>query len=221
LQRAASDIFPPSHNADHYKYQTIQSFRPEEVKELLAQHFLDPTVNGRTSAPEDGIRRFSLVRSNFKARRAFRNSKDAATLRGMVDDSEGSQNGSTDDLHTYDRSEGETPQQEVARLRTQLTQERSIHAREMSKMRSQLRAFEAHLAQSVARMGSLLEMIDAREKAVQDLLSNGTRNMKIVDENGVEVTSGNEIGNMDNIKDDDNMFDESEEDKLRKLTKSL
>ena len=37
-------------------------------------------------------------------------------------------------------------------------------------MRAQLRAFESHLAQTVARMGSLLEMVDSREHAVQELL---------------------------------------------------
>jgi len=46
-----------------HKYQTIQSFRPEEVKELLAQHFMKINSDTQTnrSSPiisEDGKRRF-------------------------------------------------------------------------------------------------------------------------------------------------------------------
>jgi len=58
-----------------YKYQTIQSFRPDEVKELLTQHFArirqetqgdQSTKQGGLFLSEDGRRRFSLVRSNFR-----------------------------------------------------------------------------------------------------------------------------------------------------------
>jgi hypothetical protein len=197
LPRTSSDVFYTLPHAEHHKYQTIQSFRPEEVKELLQQHFLDPAANGRTSAPnEEGVRRFSLVKNNFKVRRAIRNSKDAAMLRGMVD--EGTTTSSSaptepnhfakldtapDEAHRHplmmDQEEVELDAaHEIARLRAQLVHERTIYTREMARMRAQVRAFEAHLAQTVARMGSLLEMVDAREKAVQDLLLKNIDNVE-------------------------------------------
>jgi len=186
LARSNSDAFCNLPHSEHHKYQTIQSFRPEEVKELLSQHFLESPVNGRTSAPnEEGVRRFSLVKNNFKVRRAIRNSKDAAMLRGMVDDAEVGKASSAPDSNHFlkldpdeaqrhalnDNSDGELDAaHEIARLRAQLVHERTIYTREMARMRAQLRAFESHLAQTVARMGNLLEMVDSREHAVQELV---------------------------------------------------
>eukprot|EP00026_Physarum_polycephalum_P013195 Phypoly_transcript_13572.p1 GENE.Phypoly_transcript_13572~~Phypoly_transcript_13572.p1 ORF type:complete len:244 (+),score=43.47 Phypoly_transcript_13572:272-1003(+) len=172
-------------HSEHHKYQTIQSFRSEEVKELLSGIY-DPAVNGKTSAPnEEGIRRFSLVKNNFKARRAFRNSKDAAMLRGM-DEGEGVKPSSAPDNNHFLKAEPDEAQKhavtyhsdgehdtahEISRLRAQLVHERTIYTREMARMRAQLRAFETHLTQTVMRMGSLLEMVDSREHAVQELLA--------------------------------------------------
>jgi hypothetical protein len=192
LIRVNSAICYTLPHAEHHKYQTIQSFRPEEVKELLSQHFLDPAANGRTSVPnEDGVRRFSLVKNNFKVRRAIRNSKDAAMLRGMVEEGvdtakmssvpEGNHFLIPDEAQKHassDISDGELDAaHEIARLRAQLVHERTIYTREMARMRAQLHAFETHLAQTVVRMGSLLEIVDSREHTVQELLMKNSENM--------------------------------------------
>jgi len=55
----------PAHTS--VKYQTIQSFRPEEVKELLAQHFQDIEDQQLVAATKgDGLRKFSKMKTSLK-----------------------------------------------------------------------------------------------------------------------------------------------------------
>jgi len=168
-----------------HKYQTIQSFRPEEVKEFFSQHFLEMESASaspsppRTSLPsEEGVRRFSLVQRTFKTRKALRNSKDAAMFREELQLDPKGQLAEMRKSHESHRSE--TPddnlellslREEVQRLNAQLTHEREAHTRELARLRAQVRSFESKLAQSYTQMDRLLLTMEAREKSVQELLA--------------------------------------------------
>jgi hypothetical protein len=72
IQDELASEFQPRH-----KYQTIQSFRPEEVKELLAQHFMKlnhdqvqqqtATRQSGSMSSEEGRRKFFLMRGGRRS----------------------------------------------------------------------------------------------------------------------------------------------------------
>lgn len=180
-----------------HKYQTIQSVRPEEVKEFFSQHFLEADGTPKTSLPEDGVRRFSLVQRTFKTRKALRNSKDAALfkeemqslegkkileeMRTSNESQSGSETGSTASSATRDAIEAISLRDEVTRLNTQLKQEREAHTKELARLRAQVRAFELKLNNTHKQMETLVITMEAREKAVQELLAK----TRVVEEEGL------------------------------------
>jgi len=201
----------PVTDPNSYKYQTIQSFRPDEVKELLNQHFArirQETTGGDNSIKhgahpgvfsEDGRRRFSLVRSNFRNARRSVKLNDSPETRtrdrvGSKDDlkavgrEKSDSTGSREDIQILQMGSGndsprvagdfeeislaqelEEKDKVIAELKEQLERERVIFSDELNRLREKQKRFKLKMLKQQEKLDSLLVLVETRERAIQQL----------------------------------------------------